>query len=74
MSAWGWVDRAPRVFKGVDDPLSAYPNIKRLFDTVNAREAATRARAVGKDIEFKKVNDEETRRSLFPSNFPPAAG
>ena len=27
--------------------------------------------AVGKDHEFKKVNDEETRRALFPSNYPP---
>ena len=35
--------------------------------------AAARARKVGSDIAFKKVNDEETRRALFPSNFPPAS-
>jgi GSH-dependent disulfide-bond oxidoreductase len=29
-----------------------------------------RARAVGKGYDFKKVNDEETRRVLFPSNYP----
>lgn len=73
MSAWGWVDRATRVFKGETDPLAAYPNIKRHFEKINAREAVVRARAVGKDHEFKKVNDEETKRAMFPSNYPPAA-
>ncbi|WP_233838779.1 glutathione S-transferase family protein [Paraburkholderia sp. ZP32-5] len=73
ISAWGWLDRASRVRKGADDPLAPFPNLKRLFATVDARPAATRARAVGKDHEFKKVNDEETRRALFPSNYPPAA-
>ena len=71
MSAWAWLDRASRVMKGADDPLGPYPNLKRLFQAVDARPAAGRARAVGKDDEFKKVNDEETRRSLFPSNYPP---
>ncbi|BEU25731.1 glutathione S-transferase C-terminal domain-containing protein [Paraburkholderia caribensis] len=70
ISAWGWLDRASRVLKGSDDPLGAFPNLKRLFETVDARPAAARARAVGKDHEFKKVNDEETRRALFPSNYP----
>ncbi|MDN7428701.1 glutathione S-transferase family protein [Burkholderia sp. AU45388] len=70
ISAWGWLDRASRVLKGADDPLGAFPNLKRLFETVDARPAAARARAVGKDHEFKKVNDEETRRALFPSNYP----
>ena len=71
MSAWGWLDRASRVMKGADDPLGPYSNLKRLFQAVDARPAAGRARAVGKDHEFKKVNDEETRRVLFPSNYPP---
>jgi GST-like protein len=72
ISAWGWLDRAPRVLKGADDPLATFPNLKRLFETVNVRPAAARARDVGKDHPFKKVNDEETKRSLFPSNYPPA--
>jgi hypothetical protein len=29
-----------------------------------------RARAVGKDHQFKKVSGEETKRALFPSNCP----
>lgn len=72
ISAWGWLDRAARVRKGEADPLSPYPNLKRLFTTVDARPAVTRARAFGKDHTFKQVNDEETKRALFPSNYPPA--
>jgi GSH-dependent disulfide-bond oxidoreductase len=70
MSAWGWLDRAARVLKGSDDPLAPYPNLKRLFQTVDVRPAAQRARAAGAGHDFKKVNDEETKRALFPSNYP----
>ncbi|MGH8599175.1 MAG: glutathione S-transferase family protein [Burkholderiales bacterium] len=73
MSAWGWLDRASRVRKGAEDPLGPYPNLKRLFETIDARPAATQARNVGKHHTFKKINDEETKRALFPSNYPPAA-
>lgn len=72
MSAWGWLGRAGRVMKGVDDPLAPYPNLNHLFQLVDGRPAAQRARAVGHDHQFKKVNDEETKRALFPSNYPPA--
>lgn len=70
MSGWGWLDRASRVLKGEADPLAAYPNIKRWFQAIDARPAAARARAVGTDHEFKRVNDDETKRALFPSNYP----
>ncbi|MGX5847375.1 glutathione S-transferase family protein [Mesorhizobium sp. PL10] len=73
MSAWGWIDRASRVMTGEEEPLAAFPNIKRWFEKIDARPAVARARAVGMDHEFKKVNDEETKRALFPSNFPEAA-
>jgi GST-like protein len=73
ISAWGWLDRASRVLKGADDPLAAYPNLKRLFQTVDARPAVVRARAVGTDHAFKMERDEEAKRALFPSNYPPAA-
>jgi len=73
MSAWGWAERAGFVFKGEVAPLAAYPNIKRLIDTVNARPAVARAKQVGKDLTFKTENDEEAKRALFPSNYPPAA-
>jgi GST-like protein len=71
MSAWGWLDRASRVMKGTEAPLTAYPNLNRWFQSIDARPAVARARKVGSDFAFKKVNDEETRRALFPSNFPP---
>ena len=71
ISAWGWLDRAARVRKGETDPLAPFPNLKRLFETVDARPAVARARTVGSDHAFKKVNDEETRRAMYPSNYPP---
>jgi len=73
MSAWGWLDRAPRILPGEADPLSPFPNLKRWFQAIDARPAAARARAVGKEHMFKREVDEETRRALFPSNYPPAA-
>ena len=73
MSAWGWLDRAPRVFKGETDPLGRFPNLKKLMQTIDSRPAAGRARAVGKNHAFKTVNDEGTKRALFPSNFPELA-
>jgi len=73
MSGWGWLDRAARVLKGEADPLAAYPNIKRWFQAIDARPAAARARDVGKNHEFKRVNDDETKRALFPSNYPELA-
>jgi GST-like protein len=70
ISAWGWLDRAARVLKGQDVPLAAFPNLKSWFERIDSRPAVARARAVGQDHTFKKVNDEETRRALFPSNYP----
>jgi GSH-dependent disulfide-bond oxidoreductase len=71
MSAWGWIDRAARVFAGETAPLAPFPNIERWFASIDARPAAVRARAVGKDHVFKREFDEETKRALFPSNYPP---
>src|SRR5258705_1768970 len=73
ISAWGWLDRATRVLPGDTDPLSAFPNLERWFRAINSRPAVARARAVGKNHAFKKEVDEETRRALFPSNYPKLA-
>ncbi len=70
MSAWGWVDRAARVFKGDADPLAAFPNVARWFKGIDARPAVSRARAVGTDHAFKKELDDAARRALYPSNYP----
>jgi GST-like protein len=72
MSVWGWLDRASRVRKEADDPLGPFPNLKRLFQAVDARPAAARAREVGTGHAFKQVNDEVAKRALFPSNYPSA--
>ncbi|MCT8176996.1 glutathione S-transferase family protein [Variovorax sp. CY25R-8] len=70
ISAWGWIDRASRVLKTPEDPLAAYPALKRWFASVDARSAVARARALSKSHVFKSVNDDETKRALFPSNYP----
>ena len=73
MSAWGWLGRAARVLPGSDDSLADFPNVKRLFERVDARPAAARAKAVGKDHPFKRDTDEDTKRAMFPSNYPEIA-
>ena len=71
ISAWGWLDRAPRIFKGVEDPLKSYPELARWFASVDARPAVARARALAKSHEFKVPNsDEDSKRALYPSNYP----
>jgi GST-like protein len=73
MSVWGWLTRASLVLPGADDPLAEFPKLKRLYETVDARPAAVRARAIGKDHRFKTEVDEETKRAMFPSNYPEIA-
>ena len=73
MSVWGWLTRASRVLPGADDPLAEFPNLKRLYETVDARPAAVRAIAIGKEHRFKTEVDEETKRAMFPSNYPEIA-
>jgi GSH-dependent disulfide-bond oxidoreductase len=73
MSAWGWLKRAAIVLPGEDDPLAAFSNLKRLVEAVDARPAAARAKEIGKDHPFKKEVDEETKRAMFPSNYPEIA-
>lgn len=67
ISAWGWVDRHVRVLG--EGELDKYPNVKAWFEGIDARPAVAKARTVGQDLEFKKDFDEETARSMFPSNF-----
>lgn len=70
IAAWGWIDWAAFALPGADDPLTAYPNIRRWFDAVNARPAVARARLVGSGTNFRREFDDEAMRSLFPSNYP----
>ena len=73
MSAWGWLMRAPIALPGEDDALAAFPNVKRLVQTVDARPAAARAKALGKDHPFKREMDEGAKRAMFPTNYPEIA-
>jgi GST-like protein len=72
MSAWGWLGRIGRVLPGDGEAIDAFPNLKRWFQAIDARPAAQRARLVGSDHAFKKEVDDESRRALFPSNYPAA--
>ena len=72
MSAWGWLDRAPVVLAGREEPLADFPHLQRWFRAIDARPAATRARQVGTGHEFKKDMDDAARRAMYPSNYPQA--
>ena len=68
VAAWGWIDKAAVVLG--EEGLAPYPNLKRWFDSVNNRPAVAVARSIDKNIEFKSTVDDESRRALFPSNYP----
>ncbi|MFT5700858.1 MAG: GST-like protein [Desulforhopalus sp.] len=68
IAAWGWVKFVGHVL-GADALANDYPNLNRWFTAINARPAAERARNVGSDLEFKSVDDEESKRALFPQNY-----
>ncbi|MGB9097783.1 glutathione S-transferase family protein [Erwinia sp.] len=67
ISAWAWVDRADFVLG--EGRLSEFPEVERWFQTINSRSSVSRVRLIGKDIEFKTPNDDESRRMLYPSNY-----
>lgn len=63
MSAWGWTQTIPFIL-GADE-WNAFPNLKRWFDAVNSRPAATRTLALKTRFAFKEEMDAEARRALF---------
>lgn len=69
ISAWGWLDRATWVFKKDEDPLGAFPHLKRYWQMLEARPATIRARALAHSHQWKRELDEETLRALFPGDF-----
>ncbi|MDA9556034.1 glutathione S-transferase family protein [Vibrio sp.] len=68
ISAWGWIDRANFVLG--EGQLQHYPHVARWFNRINERAAVQQARAIGSELTFKSDVDEETKRSLFPQNYP----
>jgi GST-like protein len=61
MAAWPWI--VPWKIQGqtIDD----FPHLKRWFDTIAARPAVVRGRAVGRDLPRKNSMDDEARMVLF---------
>ena len=68
IAAWAWVDRAALTLGA--ERLGEFPEVERWFQAVDARPAVARARLMGQDIEFKTPGDEDSRRALYPSNYP----
>jgi GST-like protein len=68
MAAWGWIDRFPRVLG--ENALDAFPALKQWFERINARPSVERAKAISNSMAFKTEFDEETRRAMFPQNYP----
>lgn len=71
MAAWGWARIMGTALPG-DNPMDAWPSVKRWFKSVDGRPAAARARQIARNIPFKTDFDAETLRALFPQNFPKA--
>ncbi len=63
IAAWGWARAIPFVLG--EDAWGTLPNLKRWFDSINARPAAARAEALKDKHAFKADLDEEARRNLF---------
>jgi GST-like protein len=64
MAMWGWARAIPFIFG--DEGYAALPNVKRLFDEINARPAAARAAAIKDRHAFKAEMDDEAKRAMFP--------
>jgi GSH-dependent disulfide-bond oxidoreductase len=71
MAVWGWARAVPFVMG--EEAWTKLPNVKRLFDEINARPAAQRANALKDKHAFKMEMDDEARRHMFPQNVPHAA-
>ena len=66
MAVWGWARAIPFILG--PDAWSKLPNLKRLFDEINARPAAQRAEALKTKFAFKAEMDDDARKHMFPQN------
>lgn len=68
MAVWGWARMIPFVLGSAATdmtPWGQFPNLKRMFDVVDARPAAERAKALKDKHAFKAEMDEAARHVLF---------
>ena len=66
MALWGWMRVVPFVLGA--EAWGKLPNVKRLFDEINARPAAQRADGLKTRHTFKTEMDDAARAALFPQN------
>jgi GST-like protein len=66
MAMWGWARAVPRILG--DGAWDKLPNVKRLFNEINARPAAQRAEALKDRHTFKMEMDDIAKRAMFPQN------
>lgn len=66
MAVWGWARALPFILGPT--AWDALPNLKRLFDEINARPAAQRAEALKTQFNFKTEMDEDAKAKMFPQN------
>lgn len=70
MAVWGWAGRIPYML-GKDDAFDDFPNLKRLVEEIDDRQAAQRAVALAQQHKFKVEFDEAAMRHLYPQIFAP---
>ena len=63
MAMWGWARMVPFILG--DEAWSKLPNLKRLFDEISARPAATRANTLKDRFTFKAEMDDDARSHMF---------
>lgn len=66
MAIWGWARVIP--FALGDSAFDRLPNVKRLFDEINARPAAQRVEDLKNHHPHKTDFDADTLKALFPHN------
>ena len=66
MALWGWMRAVPFVLG--PEAWGKLPNVKRLFDEINARPAAQRADGLKTRHAFKTEMDDAARAAMFPQN------
>jgi GST-like protein len=63
MDVWGWARMA--VFILGEGAWGKFPHLKRLFDEVDARPAAAKAKTLKDRFKFKAEMDDEARKHMF---------